>query len=128
MGGMFEVTQTLEITYLFERLEIRGDGRYAVISLKGPISTAAAPGADAPMGMSMKLQGEMSGEMEINLDGGFAGGMNITTTVTGLMSMMGQDVNMSMTMHVAQTLIELRSPGPASLGETGGFLRSNTRT
>ena len=105
MGGMVEVQQTAEITYRFESLELRNGARHAIISFSGPIDTAMVPDPSAPVAMDMSLQGEMSGKMEVDLDAGRIGATNVTSSVGGVMSMMGQDISMSMTMRMEQTPI-----------------------
>ena len=105
LGGVAQVNQTMEFTYRFDRLELRDGARHALLFVEGPMRQEMVADSAAPMPMEMELEGDITGQLDLNIDAGRIEGMTMTMGLGGLMMVMDRDMTMVMTMKMEQALV-----------------------
>jgi hypothetical protein len=105
LGNIGSMNQTMEFTYRFERLELRDGARHGMLTFSGPIKQTMLSDSTASMQVEMELEGNFTGQMDLNLDAGRVEEMQATMELGGLMIAMGQDMTMVMTMKMEQVLV-----------------------
>ena len=105
LGNIGSMNQTMEFTYRFERLELRDGARHAMLAFSGPIRQTMLSDSTASMQFEMELEGDFTGQMDLNIDAGRVEAMQATMGFGGFMTAMGQDITMVMTVSMEQALL-----------------------
>jgi len=105
LGGIGEVKQSGEMTFVFESTEDRVDGRHVILKYTGVHTQGMGSDPSGSMNMSMSASGDSSGQVDINLDEGRIDAMQMTMSLSGVMSMMGQEIPLKTTSTINQSII-----------------------
>ncbi|MGD2136340.1 MAG: hypothetical protein PVF27_09270, partial [Gemmatimonadales bacterium] len=100
-----QMRQLMELTYRLERIETRAGSRHAILSCSGTL-TQDLVGDTAETAMSLSYTGDMSGEMDLDLDAGRFDWFTMETTIHGSTQVGGQKTNMTITMSMEQRIVE----------------------
>lgn len=104
-GGMGEMLQEGQMVFTLDATEVRDDGRYALMSFHGTQNQTMGSDPSAPVAIGMDATGEATGSVEVSLDEGRITNMTMVMTMSGVMSMMGNDVPLESSVTVTQTLV-----------------------
>lgn len=105
MAGMGQMNQEGEMLFTLDRTESREDGLHALLSFSGTQTQTMTSEPSAQVSMGMDTTGETSGSVDVNLGEGRVTAMNMTITMSGVMSMMGTDIPLQSTVTMVQTLV-----------------------
>jgi hypothetical protein len=104
VGELGAIHQNMVLTYHFDRLDVRGGARHAMLSYSGTMDQTMDT-ADKSVGMEMHYAGDIGGMMDLDLDGGRFAAMTMEMTLSGSVDVMGQNMKMNMSMSMEQAVL-----------------------